>query len=210
MKINGLILTASLGLAAAPGAWADIIFNTTPGPSGTTINSDHLNAQSFKSGPTSSTFTDVVLRMSAGSPGGNFFVKLYDASGTGNLPGSFLQAFVGEANPAAAGSYTYTGSYGLAANTDYWIEAGVSSGSGTYAWLKSTAPPTAGTSTYGRAHYYYGWEGPWPGDNQAMQVNVEGAAVPEPGQWAMMGMTLAGVVGFLVRQRRAKGMTIAR
>ena len=28
MKINTLILTASLGLAAAPSAWAAVIFNT--------------------------------------------------------------------------------------------------------------------------------------------------------------------------------------
>ena len=30
------------------------------------------------------------------------------------------------------------------------------------------------------------------------------AAVPEPSQWAMMGVTFVGVAGFVIRQRRAK------
>ena len=30
------------------------------------------------------------------------------------------------------------------------------------------------------------------------------SAVPEPGQWAMMGVTFVGVAGFVIRQRRAK------
>jgi len=33
---------------------------------------------------------------------------------------------------------------------------------------------------------------------------AEIAVVPEPGQWAMMGVTLLGAGGFVVRQRRAK------
>lgn len=206
MKINVLFLTASLGLAAAPGAWADIIFETSAGPYGQTVNPPRIQAQSFKTGPASSTFADVVLKMLAGSSSaGGFSVDLYDATGPSHLPGTKLLDLTGEANPIAAGNYTYTGTYTLAPNTDYWIEAMVSPGGGNYIWAKQFGgPPITGKSTYGRATSYNSvWEGPYA-ENMSMQVNDDASGVPEPSQWAMMAVTCLGAVGYTVRRVRTK------
>jgi hypothetical protein len=37
-----------------------------------------------------------------------------------------------------------------------------------------------------------------------MQVNVDLAPVPEPGQWAMMAVTALGIAGYAARRIRAK------
>lgn len=37
-----------------------------------------------------------------------------------------------------------------------------------------------------------------------MQVNADIAAVPEPSQWAMIGVTALGVTGYALRRRLAK------
>ena len=49
----------------------------------------------------------------------------------------------GSANPATAGNYAYTGSYLLAANTTYYIVAGVSSGTGAYEWASHDSEDAA-------------------------------------------------------------------
>ena len=54
MKKTIMLLTASLGLAAAPGAWAAVIFDTTDVSDFATTYDGFSNAQSFRTGSTGS------------------------------------------------------------------------------------------------------------------------------------------------------------
>ena len=206
MKLTTLILTASLGLAATPGAQAAIIFDSLAPYAGAyvPVSYNWFAGQSFKTDAQAYTLTGVTLRMgNADSPGGNFFVKLYDATGAGSKPGAMLVPLTGSADPATAGDYTYTGSQALSANTAYWVVAGGSGGPASYNWwAQFSGLPAAGTTIGLVASNSQGasWDGPYPSLFLDMQVT----AVPEPGQWAMMGMTLLGAGGFVLRQRRAQ------
>ena len=199
MKKTIMLLTASLGLAAAPGAWAAVIFDTTttPSPAGVSVggSGQRRQAQSFRTGSTGSQLSSVLLGIGAGGvSGGGFSVSLYDAIGTSpyNPAFSALYTLSGEANPFAAGNYTYTGSYALAANTDYWIVLACTSG--TYIELQSASAPSVGTSPYGRGSYYYSWAGGiYPGNNLDMQISSL-SAVPEPSEWAAISFGVLGVV----------------
>jgi hypothetical protein len=196
--INTLFLTASLGLAAAPGARAAVIFNTPNDGYTASASAVAAAAESFRTGSAASQLSEVMVRMAAGTTsGGNFYVQLFDATGTSHAPGALLTTLAGEANPFTAGNYTYSGSYNLAANTDYWIKLGVSSGAGMYSILKgSGAPglPTVGTTPYGRAEY---WQGNWSvygvANNLSMQISSL-SAVPEPSEWAAMSFGVLGII----------------
>ena len=200
MKKTIMLLTASLGLAAAPGAWAAVIFDTTttPSPAGVSVggSGQRRQAQSFRTGSTGSQLSSVLLGIGAGGvSGGGFSVSLYDAIGTSpyNPAFSALYTLSGEANPFAAGNYTYTGSYALDANTDYWIV--FASTSGTYYNLKSTSAPSVGTSPYGSAsRFLTTWQVYGAGNYLDMQVNADLSAVPEPSEWAAMSLGVLGVV----------------
>ena len=198
MKKTIMLLTASLGLAAAPGAWAAVIFNTPNDGTYTSAFALVAQAESFRTGSAASQLSEVMLRMTtAEGVGGNFYVQLFDATGTSHTPGALLTTLAGEANPFTAGNYTYTGSYNLAANTDYWIKLGVSSGSGHYRILKRSGagyPPTVGTTPYGSADY---WQGNWTvydtDNNLSMQISSL-SAVPEPSEWAAISFGVLGMV----------------
>ena len=194
--INTLFLTASLGLAAAPGARAAVIFDTTTSASlyTVTINSSRQQAQSFRTGSTGSQLSSVLLFTGPdGVSGGGFSVSLYNAIGTSpyNPASPALLTLSGEANPYTAGNYTYTGSYALAANTDYWIVLACTSG--TYRELKSDSAPSVGTSPYGRADYYYGWTVYGAGNYLDMQISSL-SAVPEPSEWAAISFGVLGII----------------
>jgi len=196
MKKTIMLLTASLGLAAAPGAWAAVIFDTTTSASLYTVTIDSLRrtAQSFRTGSTGSQLSSVLLGIGTGGvSGGGFSVSLYNAIGTSpyNPAFSALYTLSGEANPYTAGNYTYTGSYALAANTDYWIVLACTSG--TYKELKSDSAPSVGTSPYGRADYYYGWTVYGPPNFVSMQISSL-SAVPEPSEWAAISFGVLGMV----------------
>ena len=194
--INTLFLTASLGLAAAPGARAAVIFDTTTSASLYTVTIDSLRrtAQSFRTGSTGSQLSSVLLAFGTGAvSGGGFSVSLYNETGVGNHSpaASALLTLTGEANPFAAGNYTYTGSYALAANTDYWIVLACTTG--TYNELKSDSAPSVGTSPYGRASNYYGWTVYGEGNYLDMQIS-DLSAVPEPSEWAAISFGVLGII----------------
>ena len=194
MKKTIMLLTASLGLAAAPGAWAAVIFDTTDVSDFATTYDGFSNAQSFRTGSTGSQLSGVMLRMEgAYQDGGNFTVRLYNSTEDGgNNPGTSLLTLSGSADPFTAGNYTYTGSYALAANTDYWIVLACTSG--TYYELKSDSAPSVGTSPYGRASYYLtSWSVYGPGNYLDMQISGL-SAVPEPSEWAAISFGVLGVV----------------
>ena len=203
MKKTIMLLTASLGLVAAPGAWAAVIFDTTttPGSYGNTINSLRRTAQSFRTGSTGSQLSSVLLGIGTGGvSGGGFSVSLYNETGVGTHPpaSSALLTLTGEANPFAAGNYTYTGSYALAANTDYWIVLACTSG--TYIELKSVSAPSVGTSPYSSAGYYVtSWSVYGAGNYLDMQISGL-SAVPEPSEWAAISFGVLGIV-WVVKRR---------
>ena len=192
--INALFLTASLGLAAAPGAWAAVIFNEA-GAVSSTVFSNVGEGMNFRTGSTGSQLSEVMLRMAAGGvSGGGFSVSLYNETGVGNHSpaASALLTLTGEANPFAAGNYTYTGSYALAANTDYWIVLAVF-GEGYYNSLTVTSGPTVGTSPHGHGEYYDNSWLTYPTSNLSMQISGL-SAVPEPSEWAAISFGVLGVV----------------
>ena len=203
-NINTLILTASLGLAAAPGAWADVLFDTTTDIYASSVRDYYGWAQSFKTGASAVTLDSVVLRMAnAANNSGGFTVSLY--SDTGGKPGTSLGPLAGSANPATAGEYPYTGTQSLSANTFYWVDAKLTGGgNGWYNWLKTAEFPLVGTSEGRSSHNGNTFESPYS-DNQSMQVNVSGggpSGVPDSGSSALLG--LLGLGGLAAWQRRTR------
>ena len=196
MKKTIMLLTASLGLAAAPGAWAAVIFNEA-GAVSSTVFSNVGEGMNFRTGSTGSQLSEVMLRMAAGGvSGGGFSVSLYDAIGTSpyNPAFSALYTLSGEANPFAAGNYTYTGSYALAANTDYWIVLACTSGQYETVSASGGVYPSVGSSPYGMAVYYEGaWEVYGPPNFVSMQISSL-SAVPEPSEWAAISFGVLGIV----------------
>jgi hypothetical protein len=166
--------------------------------------------QSFTVGGSSATLTSVVLTMTNDNTsvtGGNFFVSLYDATGAGSIPGASLLTLSGSANPATAGNYTYTGSYLLAANTTYYIVAGVSSGNAVYEWA-AHAGEDVGTIGYSDS---FDGGATWNTDNTPpgtvftdstfnMKINGD-ISVPEPSTIGLVVVGLLGVLG--IRRRKA-------
>lgn len=126
-------------------------------------------------------------------------------------PNDELSSFylTGTANPSTAGSYTFTAaSQVLAANTTYWIVAGVSSGAGSYRWNASTAagfyetafttqPDAFAASNDGGTS----WSVSTGASSNPYLFSVSAVAVPEPSTYA----ALAGVAALglaLWRRRR--------
>ena len=196
MKKTIMLLTASLGLAAAPGAWAAVIFNEA-GAVSSTVFSNVGEGMNFRTGSTGSQLSEVMLRMAAGGvSGGGFSVSLYNETGVGNHSpaASALLTLTGEANPFAAGNYTYTGSYALAANTDYWIVLACTSGQYETVSASGGVYPSVGSSPYGMAVYYEGaWEVYGPPNFVSMQISSL-SAVPEPSEWAAISFGVLGMV----------------
>jgi hypothetical protein len=177
---------------------AAVIFENLDTPNNSNeIHDGIYSAYSFVVGAAGATLTSAVLRMgNANNSSGNFFVQLWDATGTGSRPGGSLTTLTGSADPSAAGDYTYTGSYSLQANTTYYIVAGVSSGNGDYIWRgERPADIPSGSLTIGFAYTSLGhWAGPYTDAAFNMQVNGDFTPVPEPGEWAGISVALLGLV----------------
>ena len=217
-----LLLAAVLALMLTCSARATVIFDSTTTAAddygyiaGGGAGSGYLEewiGQSFTVGGSSATLSSVVLSMDTDNtviPSGNFFVSLYDATGAGSNPGADLLTLSGSANPATAGNYTYTGSYLLAADTTYYIVAGVSSGTGAYEWAAhdSLDNGTIGYSTYLGA----GWNldntpvgAVYTDSTFNMQVNADITPAPEPSELGLVSCgALAGLVCIVERRRRS-------
>ena len=216
VAVLAVILTGSASRAA-------VIFNSTTTPVSdyayiagpVPADNEESIGQSFTTGGSSVTLSSVALSMIDGTqfndpitPSGNFFVSLYDATGDGSSPGASLLALSGSANPATTGAYTYTGSYLLAANTTYYIVAGVSSGNGVYEW-GSHDSQDSGTVGYSDS---FDGGATWNTDNTPpgtvftdatfnMLINGDITAVPEPAEWGWAGCALLGLVCIGSRRR---------
>lgn len=184
---------------------AAIIFSQTGTPTlnGTVLNADYF-AQSFEVGGSSMGLTSVDLLMANAANGaGSFVVQLY-SNNVSDLPGTLLETLTGSSNPATAGTYNYTGSSLLAANTGYWIVAGVTSGAGSYSWFaEGNNTPEIGTTVFHDVAISHNQGATWaynnPGSDVTLQMVVNGEAVPEPSRAVLIGL---GLTGICLRRKR--------
>ena len=206
MKINTFILTASLGLAATPGAWAQVILsdnlaNTSAGRSMNTGSG--WSAAKFTTDAQPYKLTSAVLLMSGfASPVAQ--ADVYSDSGA-NKPGVSLGALVspGSFSPGLEQKTFTSSGIALAANSSYWVVLQATSGALGWSYTQNPSGTGAGFVTYesdttdAGANWYTAIFPPY-------QMRVNASAVPEPGQWAMMAVTALGLAGYAARRVRAK------
>ena len=218
MKQSLLILTASLGLAAVPGARANVITVDTlsNGDSGSTIWS-YLAGYGVSVSGVNPSGTDLLAMDDRLVYGGGIVGATSGHMYLGILPGAWGVGFTLNFNtPLAALSFKriteFPGPYGSA-----YPE-----------WSATVYQGGTALGTVGEAAYSL-W--PWNGSNPAQTYNFTGAGItsvtfsgnaygfagfcgpqiddialtptPEPGQWAMMGLTFCGVAGYGYRCYRA-------
>lgn len=124
--VSNLTQTTNSGFSINNNQWLSSSFTTGGGIYGYTINS-------------------VILRLAATTANPNLFVRLYNDS-LGGL-GSQIASFT---NPSFTLNitndyiFTITTPQILASNTNYWLVAGISGGSGEYFWGFTTSPDQTG------------------------------------------------------------------
>ncbi len=211
-----IILTASLGLAAATGAQAAVIFATNPNGSWTGAAANTTFGTPFVVGGSPITITSLgYFDRDDNGLGVSHVVALYDQAS---------QAWMGEVTVLAGTASTlHDGTRWeqlgsgilLQANTAYMLAVMGGGDSVNMTQNPSQLPILGSGFTLMPGGGFTQASGPsiqYPGGSPAGGLYLFGAnmeagevdPVPEPGQWAMMGVTLLGAAGFLVRQRRAK------
>jgi len=210
MKTKIILLTASLGLVAAPGVWAqttiydNLSYATSAGASvwgsGSTTG---MMADSFSTLSTDSSLTtvDLLLRRYASSETGSTTIGLYADNSTS--PGTLL-AVLGTINDTTLsyGSYTeysYNSTFSLASDTRYWI--GITAPTADIvSWAEANDASGVGTS----GEYFY-WNSPPVAPNSegpfGLSVSVTPEATPEPSTLALASL---GGLGILWQLRRRK------
>ena len=209
-NINTLILTASLGLAAAPGAWAvgpaDVLYNNLgiePSDWSSVSEWGPLYA-SFSSSGLGGTLSGLKLKLTTeNESAGTLTVGLYADNST--HPGA-LVAQLGTFDDTQL-TYDYadytialTANPALAANARYWIGL---FDTGNAAWAFEDAD--AGTGVAGEFYLDDGDVGGNRGGAFQMKVEVGGggpSGVPDSGSSALLG--LLGLGGLAAWQRRTR------
>ena len=159
-------------------------------------------AERFSTGTSTTSLTDITLKLKAIASAGTYTVNLYGDNGmSGNLsaPGSFLATVAtANINSLPSSSYTDAHSSGLslavAPSTAYWITLSTDATAHTLDWAFSH------TAKAGMAYSYF-TSGSWntTGDGSyPQQMRVLGA-VPEPRGYALAA-TL-GLLGFALWRR---------
>ena len=204
-----IILTASLGLAAAPGAWAATVLSDNLGKA--PFDADPVfgpiwGAARFNTDAQAYSLSSVVLWAKSVSSG-SATAELYSDNG-GTTPNASLGSLsLSGSFPPSAGPATFTASgITLAPTSAYWIVVkGTGSGVDWY-WTDDLTGTGAGFDTHYAISDNAGstWGDIADVDPFQMQVNVDLAQVPEPGQWAMMAVTALGIAGYAARRVRAK------
>ena len=189
------------------------------GTLGSITISNH-NLKVFTVGASNVTISSMMMGLYSNIPSSNNITwNLYAVDGSNNPTGSILatdtqsQAFA-TTGSASKAYYTFTtggtlASYNLLAGQTYGLLFRSSALSATLSWTTLASPtvytPGAGftfvanrrSTNYGNSFstssYYNAWQ---------MNVTPVSGAVPEPGEWAAMGILGAGLTGLVLRNRR--------
>jgi len=208
-RFRNLVFAAVATTIAAQGSAvnADILYDNLSVSSGGTASVSSLDhgplADSFSTGVSPTSLTDVKLLLGASAPvdGGSFSVTLLSDSSTS--PGSLLTT-IGTVNDSSLSTSLGTVDlslatpYALTANTRYWIEVSGTSTSGVW----SFTAVNSGTGVAGEYNFYAGLvKANSDFTPYQMQVNTSTVAVPEPGTLTVALGTIA-IAALAIARRR--------
>ncbi len=205
------VLTVTV-LSASPSFASTVLSdNLSNGPDGTyTLLTGESEAQGFQTTAQGYTVTDVSMLLSKASPfvTGNFSVSIFDATGGGGKPGSFIGSVVSSYDASllnyAASAVSWDNlSIVLTPDTSYYLVLtanNLQNGPARIGWVE-TATATGTGFPSDRALYTGGsWYGPQQNNPLQMKIDASGGtAVPEPSTYALLCLSL-GVVGFARRR----------
>ena len=148
MKLRTLILTASLGLVVAPGAWANtVLFDNIGKPVAhtDTISGPVWLAQSFITDGQSYTLDSATLLLRQTAPG-SAQVDIYSGSSRPTIVVGILSSPAAYSASLTPVTFTASG-ISLAANSSYWVAIhGLGAGSYEWAWTQDNTGGGVGFS----------------------------------------------------------------
>jgi hypothetical protein len=208
--MGGSVALAFLTLSvAAPQANAGAIYDNLAQSATSVwgISSYGTLADSFSTGASAVTVTDVQLYLGAASPadGATFLISLFPDEGTTPIGGAPLAVITGLDSSLSAVTlvdYVFTTPAALAANTRYWVVLAAGAGNTSVGWQK--ADTNGGTGTTSEYNYFastvFGNSSLAPFQ---MQVNVSSSsATPEPASGSLMIVFGVCASVFLARRRK--------
>jgi len=168
---------------------------------------NQFQSQGFSVGSTAYALSRIDLGLgSTGAP--SPVVSIY--SNSASNPGTSLATFTTTSTVASKQVYSFTGSYTLSANTNYWIVLSNTNSASqeSYEWYTNDAftdPSAKNTSgfTYLGTKEKDGVGGNWNTTISSLSINLAGTAVPEPSTYAL-GLIATGVLAAMARRRKAR------